>query len=125
LFPSRTGRPSLPADLVGSVLVLKELYDLSDPQAADALKFDIRWKVARPVADRGELRPVRAGVLAAADRRLAAAGPGVRRGSGGDRRDRDPGRAAQAVRGLDRVRRRRGDPFGAGEFAGANEQLAR
>jgi hypothetical protein len=28
------------------VLVLKELYDLSDPQAADALKFDIRWKVA-------------------------------------------------------------------------------
>src|SRR5580693_3959292 len=46
LFPSRTGRPSLPADLVGAVLVLKELHDLSDPQAADALKFDIRWKVA-------------------------------------------------------------------------------
>jgi hypothetical protein len=46
LFPSRTGRPSLPADLLGSVLVLKELYDLSDPQTADALKFDIRWKVA-------------------------------------------------------------------------------
>ena len=46
LFPSRTGRPSLPADLVGSVLVLKELHDLSDAQAADALKFDIRWKVA-------------------------------------------------------------------------------
>jgi hypothetical protein len=46
LFPSRTGRPSLPADLVGSVLVLKELYDLSDTQTADALAFDIRWKVA-------------------------------------------------------------------------------
>ena len=46
LFPSRTGRPSLPADLVGSVLVLKELYDLSDPQTAEALKFDLRWKVA-------------------------------------------------------------------------------
>ena len=46
LFPSRTGRPSLPADLVGSVLVLKELYDLSDAQTADALKFDLRWKVA-------------------------------------------------------------------------------
>ncbi len=46
LFPSATGRPSLPADLVGSVLVLKELYDLSDSQTADALKFDIRWKVA-------------------------------------------------------------------------------
>ena len=46
LFPSQTGRPSLPADLVGSVLVLKELYDLSDTQTADALKFDLRWKVA-------------------------------------------------------------------------------
>ena len=46
LFPLRTGRPSLPADLVGSVLVLKELFDLSDTQTADALKFDLRWKVA-------------------------------------------------------------------------------
>jgi hypothetical protein len=46
LFSSRTGRPSLPADLVGSVLVLKELFDLSDAQTAEALKFDIRWKVA-------------------------------------------------------------------------------
>jgi hypothetical protein len=46
LFSSRTGRPSLPADLVGAVLVLKELHDLSDAQTAEALKFDIRWKVA-------------------------------------------------------------------------------
>ena len=46
LFSSSTGRPSLPADLVGSVLVLKELFDLSDPQTADALRYDIRWKVA-------------------------------------------------------------------------------
>ena len=46
LFESRTGRPSLPADLVGSVLVLQVLFDLSDGQAADAVKFDIRWKVA-------------------------------------------------------------------------------
>lgn len=46
LFCSSTGRPSLPADLVGSVLVLKELYDLSDPQTAEALRYDIRWKVA-------------------------------------------------------------------------------
>ena len=42
LFPSATGRPSLPADLVGSVLVLKELYDLSGTQTADALKYDLR-----------------------------------------------------------------------------------
>ena len=46
LFSSKTGRPSLPADLIGSVLVLKELHDLSDPQTAEALRFDIRWKVA-------------------------------------------------------------------------------
>src|SRR3954447_20543892 len=46
LFKSSTGRPSLPADLVGSVLVLKELYDLSDRQTAEALMYDIRWKVA-------------------------------------------------------------------------------
>lgn len=46
LFSSSVGRPSLPADLIGSVLVLKELYDLSDPQTAEALRYDIRWKVA-------------------------------------------------------------------------------
>jgi hypothetical protein len=46
LFTSPTGRPSLSADLVGSVLVLQALYDLSDGQAADAVKYDIRWKVA-------------------------------------------------------------------------------
>src|SRR5689334_8826078 len=46
LFSSRTGRPSLPADLVGSVLVLKELHDLSDVQTAEALASGIRWKVA-------------------------------------------------------------------------------
>jgi hypothetical protein len=46
LFPARTGRPSLPADLVGSVLVLQHLYDFSDRQTAEALRFDLRWKVA-------------------------------------------------------------------------------
>src|SRR5947199_387590 len=41
-----TAVPALPADLVGSVLVLKELLDLSDAQTTEALRFDIRWKVA-------------------------------------------------------------------------------
>ena len=36
----------MPADLVGSVLVLKELYGLSDRQTAEAVMYDIRWKVA-------------------------------------------------------------------------------
>ena len=46
LFPSATGRPSLPADLVGTVLILKELHSLSDRQTAEAVMFDLRWKVA-------------------------------------------------------------------------------
>ncbi len=40
LFPSGRGRPSVPADVMAVALVLKEL------QAADALRCDIRWKVA-------------------------------------------------------------------------------
>ena len=70
--------PSLPADLAGSVLVPRELYDLSDAQAADALKFDIRWKVAcgRSLTQLS-FDPGGAGVLAAADCRLEAAGPGA------------------------------------------------
>ena len=98
LFASRTGRPSLPADLVGSVLVLQALYDLSDGQAADALKFDIRWKVAcgRSLTQMS-FRPVDAGVLAQADREVGPAGPGVRRGRGGDRGDRDAGGPAKRV----------------------------
>src|SRR6266542_3496119 len=44
--PGTWCRPGLPAELGGAVLVLKELHDLSDVQTADALKFDIRWKVA-------------------------------------------------------------------------------
>ena len=49
LFPSRTGRPSLPADLVGVVLVLKELYDLSDPADRGRAEVSIsggRWPAA-------------------------------------------------------------------------------
>ncbi len=46
MFPSRTGLPSRPADLAGSVLVLQALFDLSEGQAADAVRYDIGWKVA-------------------------------------------------------------------------------
>lgn len=46
LFPSKTGRPSLPVDMIASVLVLQTLADLSDREALDALRCDIRWKVA-------------------------------------------------------------------------------
>jgi IS5 family transposase len=46
LFPSRTGRPSIPSDVIGSVLVLQVLQDCSDRETVEALRCDIRWKVA-------------------------------------------------------------------------------
>lgn len=46
LFLSGRGRPSLPGELIACAMILKELEGLSDRQAADALRCDIRWKVA-------------------------------------------------------------------------------
>jgi IS5 family transposase len=46
LFPSGTGRPSIPVEVIASVLVLQTLHDLSDREAVEALRCDIRWKVA-------------------------------------------------------------------------------
>jgi hypothetical protein len=46
LFPSRLGRPSVPADVVAAVLLLQALEGRSDREAAEALTFDLRWKAA-------------------------------------------------------------------------------
>lgn len=46
LFPSGRGRPSVPADVVASVMVLQALEGLSDRDAASALRDRISWKVA-------------------------------------------------------------------------------
>jgi hypothetical protein len=46
LFPSALGRPSVPADVVASVLVLQALEGRSDGEAVEALTFDLRWKAA-------------------------------------------------------------------------------
>ena len=46
LFPSRRGRPSIPADVVASVIVLQTLHGLSDAEAVEAVTFDLRWKAA-------------------------------------------------------------------------------
>ena len=46
LFPSGRGRPSQPADVIASVLVLQSLEGLSDRDAIQALATDLRWKVA-------------------------------------------------------------------------------
>ena len=46
LFPSSTGRPSLPGEVAAAVLVLQTLHDLSDRDAVQAVRCDLRWKVA-------------------------------------------------------------------------------
>lgn len=46
LFPSGRGRPSIPADVVATVLVLQALNGLSDREAAEAVTYDLRWKAA-------------------------------------------------------------------------------
>lgn len=50
LFPSNRGRPSVPADVIATTLVLQSLEGLSDRQAADALRQNIAWKVAAGLA---------------------------------------------------------------------------
>lgn len=45
MIPSRRGRPSQPAELVATVLVLQSLEGLSDRDAVQALRNDLRWKV--------------------------------------------------------------------------------
>lgn len=50
LFPSTRGRPSQPADVVATVLVLQSLEGLSDRDALQALRTDLRWKVAAGLA---------------------------------------------------------------------------
>ena len=41
-----TGRPSVPGDVMASVIVLQTLNGLSDSETTDALTFDLRWKAA-------------------------------------------------------------------------------
>jgi len=46
LFPSQRGRPSVPAEVMASVIVLQTLHGLSDSETTDAVTFDLRWKAA-------------------------------------------------------------------------------
>ena len=46
LFPSSRGRPSTPADVIATVMVLQSLEGLSDRDAVVAFRTDLRWKVA-------------------------------------------------------------------------------
>jgi hypothetical protein len=44
LLGSRTGRPSIPADVIASVLVLQTPHYLSDREAVEALRRDLRGR---------------------------------------------------------------------------------
>jgi len=46
LFPSGRGRPSVPAAVMAAVMALQTLHDYSDRETAEAVCFDVRWKVA-------------------------------------------------------------------------------
>jgi IS5 family transposase len=50
LFGSGRGRPSVPADVIATVLVLQSLEGLSDRDAVQAVRTDLRWKVAAGLA---------------------------------------------------------------------------
>ena len=50
LFGSGRGRPSVPADVIATVMVLQALDGLSDRDAARALRDRISWKVAAGLA---------------------------------------------------------------------------
>jgi hypothetical protein len=44
--PPGVGRPSLPATRMAAVLTLQALHSLSDRETAEAVRCDLRWKVA-------------------------------------------------------------------------------
>ena len=46
LFPSGKGRPSMPGEVIASVIVLQALHGFTDREAAEAVTFDLRWKAA-------------------------------------------------------------------------------
>lgn len=72
LFPSGRGRPSIPPEVIASVIVLQTLHGLSDREAADAVTFDLRWKAACGYAvDAAGFHPT---TLTYWRRRLAASG---------------------------------------------------
>ena len=89
LFPSSTGRPSLPAEIAASVLVLQTLQDLSDREAVQAVRCDIRWKVACGLPlDHEGFHPTTLDVLASSAGRVRPPEPHLRRRPGRDRRNR-------------------------------------
>ena len=53
--PAGVGRPSIPATQMAAVMTLQALHDYSGREASEAVRFDMRWKVAvgAPLDDPG------------------------------------------------------------------------
>src|SRR2546428_334077 len=74
------GRPSLPATRMAAVLALQSLHDYSDRETAEAVRFDVGWKVACGLA----IGDAGFGPSSLVDwRGGGGAGGGARRGGGG------------------------------------------
>ena len=83
------GRPSVPAEVIASVIVLQTLHGFSDTEAVEAVTFDLRWKAACGLAVTA--RGFHPTTLTYWRRRLTPIGapePDLRRGPPGGRRDR-------------------------------------
>lgn len=55
LYPSKEGRPSIPASRIASIMVLQSLEGLSDREALEQVRLNIAWKIALglPLDDEG------------------------------------------------------------------------
>lgn len=47
---AESGRPSLPATRMAAIMTLQVLHDFSDRETAEAVRFDLRWKLAAGLA---------------------------------------------------------------------------
>lgn len=55
MYAQSQGAPSIPPSLISGALILQYFDDVSDREAADRVRFDLRWKLALslPLDDRG------------------------------------------------------------------------
>ena len=55
MYDEHQGKPSLPPSQMCAVVILQFFDDVSDREAADRVRFDLRWKLALdlPIDDRG------------------------------------------------------------------------
>jgi transposase-like protein DUF772 len=116
--PPGVGRPSVPATQMAAVMTLQALHDFSGREAAEAVRFDVRWKVAIgvPLDDKG-FDP---STLVYWRNRIAKSARPHRVNDAVKKvieQTRDRGRAAAPRRGLHDPGRRGGDP-GHGHPAG-------